>query len=250
MEDICSLFYSKDNIVLGRRIKENMARFGFELMYAHDLAELIDMVYNGDRTLIFVDKVFKKYTNFIYELTKSKIFNNVLVAFVDDDEMYYSKCLDSNNFFVISETYFEKNLGNVLRSCRTYITNRLNVNMFLVSDIVSSYLSKLGFSPKHAGYRYIKQCVEYAIQNSFSIGKSLYKETYMFVARKNNGSSASIERNIRNAIQQARLNTGFEVEGFDDLNTEKMTNRYFLSYLVDKLSHNSKIYEHDNFNVS
>ena len=248
MEDICSLFYSKNNIVLGKRIKENLAKFGFEINYSSSLADIVDLVSNGNRTLIFVDKVFKKYKNLIFELTKSKLFNNVLVVFVDDDSNYYSDFLDSNNFFIISEKEFEKELGGILRSCRTYISNKHSINMFMVSDIVSGYLSKLGFSPKHAGYRYIKQCIEYAIQNSFSIGKALYKDTYLFVARKNNGSCASIERNIRNAINQARLNTGFDVDGFPDLSNKKITNRYFLSYLVDKLSNNQSIYEHNNTN--
>lgn len=249
MEDINTLFYSKNNNVLGKRIKENMARFGFDLSYANNLANVVDFVCSGERTLIFVEKVFKKYKNFIYEITKSKLFNNVLVVFVDDDYMFYSECMSSNNFFTISEENFEKELGGILRQCRTYISNKHCINMFLVSDIVSGYLSKLGFSPKHAGYRYIKQCIEYAIQNSFSIGKSLYKDTYLFVARKNNGSCASIERNIRNAIAQAKLNTGFEVEGFDDLNSQKITNRYFLSYLVDKLSNNENIYNSNSNNV-
>ena len=249
MEDISALFYSKDNNVLGKRIKENMAKFGFEITYANSLADVIDLVYTGDRTLIFVDKIFRKYKNFIYEITKSKLFNNVLVVFVDDDYMYYEECISSNNFFTISEQNFEKELGNILRQCRTYISNKHTINMFLVSDIVSGYLTQLGFSPKHAGYRYIKQCVEYAIQNSFSIGKSLYKDTYLFVARKNNGSCASIERNIRNAINQAKINTGFEVEGFPDLKSKKITNRFFLSYIVDKLSHNENIYDNNANNV-
>ena len=250
MEELCSVFYSKNNITLGKRIKENMSKYGFDLMYTNDLSYLIDLICKGERTLIFVDKIFKKYANFVLELTKSKIFNNVLVVFVDDDEKYYTKYLGSNNFFVISETNFENGLGDILRNCRRYVSSKVYINMLLVSDIVSGYLSKLGFSPKHAGYRYIKQCIEYSIENSFDVGKSLYKDTYMIVARKNNGSCASIERNIRNAIHQAKLNTGFDVEGFEELANENVTNRYFLSYLVDKLSSNKDIYQQNNTNVS
>ena len=69
MEDICSLFYSKNNIVLGKRIKENLAKFGFEINYSSSLADIVDLVSNGNRTLIFVDKVFKKYKNLIQILS-------------------------------------------------------------------------------------------------------------------------------------------------------------------------------------
>lgn len=242
MEKMNIVFYSKNNDVLGKRIKNVVNKIGFELTYSNELAMVTDIVVEGNRSIVFVDKVFSKYAKMVSHIISSKIFNNVLVVFVDDDEEKYKEYTKSVHLNVITERNLENEVLRVLQSCRQFIDSKVNVDMRVVSDVLSGYLSKLGFSPKHSGYRYIKQCVEYAIQNSFDIGKSLYKETYLFVGKKNNESIAGVERNIRNAISQAYLNTGFDVETFESLHENKVTNRMFLSYLVDRISVDENIY--------
>ncbi len=242
MEKINIVFYSKNNDILGKRIKSVIEKFGMEVTYSNDLAMVTDIVVEGQKSIVFVDKVFAKYVKVVSHMINSKVFNNVLVVFIDDNVAYYKPYMTSLHMAVIPESDVENKVGIVLQSCRQYIDSKFNVNMRVVSDILSGYLSKLGFSPKHAGYRYIKQCVEYAIQNSFDVGKSLYKETYLYVGKKNNETIAGVERNIRNAISQAYLNTGFKVDSFECLAENKVTNRLFLSYLVDRISVDENIF--------
>lgn len=236
------IFYSNGNNVLGKKVKNAMEKFGLNVTYSDSLAMVADMIVDNQKTIVFIDKVFSKYAKIAADIVNSKVFNNALIVFIDDDSEYYSQYLTSSHMAVVDETGVENKLGEMLHICNDYISGKVNINMRIVSDILSSYLSKLGFSPKHSGYRYIKQCVEYAIQNSFDIGKSLYKETYLFVGKKNHESSAGVERNIRNAISQAYMNTGFKVESFECLQDNKVTNRVLLSYLVDRLSVDQNIY--------
>lgn len=242
MEKMNVVFYSKENIVLGNKIRSAMDSIGLELIYSNNLALVMDIIVESQRSVVFVDKVFAKYVKVVSQLIGSKVFNNVLVVFVDDDQTKYNQYALGANLAVVSETNIVSMVGGILQSCRQCISEKVKINMRVVSDILTIYLSKLGFSPKHSGYRYIKQCVEYAIQNSFDIGKSLYKETYLFVGKRNNESIAAVERNIRNAISQAYLNTHFDVPDFEVLHDYKVTNRMFLSYLVDKLSTDKRIY--------
>lgn len=241
MEKLSVVFFSNNNVVLGNTLKREVNRIGFELTYSNALNMVLDIASNSGRAVVFVDKVYSKHIELISQLTKCKCFSNILIAFVDNDKTPYCD-YESARLFVVPESHVEQSVSTVLQSCRECIDTKLRINMRVVSDILTGYLSKLGFSPKHSGYRYIKQCVEYAVQNSFDIGKSLYKETYLVICKRNNETVAAIERNIRNAISQACLNSGFTATGFEILQERKVTNRMFLSFLVDKLSTDERIY--------
>lgn len=242
------IFFSDGNIVLGNKLKSAIDKIGLELTYSNNLAMVLDIVHDSNRAVVFVDKKYSKHVKIVSLMIQSKLLNNVLVVFVDDDKSKYAPYISMLNMSVVPETYLDAQIGTILQCCREQIDGKLSVNMRVVSDTLTRYLSKLGFSPKHSGYRYIKQCIEYAVQNSFDIGKSLYKNTYLFVGKRNNETMAAVERNIRNAITQAYENTHFDIPTFEVLRDSKVTNRMFLSYLVDRISTDKNIFVMDDIN--
>ena len=237
MTDLNIVFYSKNNYALGEKLRDTLKKMDdTTVKYCNDLKDLTFMIENQSNNLIFLDKSYKKYANFVKQLlmTNLKIIENVRFVFVDDELEFYVNMINNERLFIIPESNLESALYNTITRCKFLDCAKEYTESEITnySEIISEELRKLGFSYKLVGFRYIKQCMEQAIKNNFMLG-ALHKDVYPHIGMQNSTSVFNIERGIRTAILDASKQDCFHIE--DSANHKSISNRFFLEYLLDKL---------------
>ena len=109
---------------------------------------------------------------------------------------------------------------------------------------ICKLLSQIGLSPKHTGYAYLRYGIKnIVLQNG--VLNSLNREQYPIIASKFKTSAVNVERNIRNAINQAWVNSG--KNGWHEFffsksiaEGKKPTDREFLSMCSEIILYNHK----------
>ena len=231
------IFFSKNNYVLGERIRRSLRRFNSDVTYCNDLKSLILKIIHNKNNIVLIDKEYKKYANFVSQLvvTTLSIVSNARFVYLDNDLEFYAELINNERLFVIPESNLETALFNVITNCKmlNFAQDNIDLTNFNYDEIISDELSKLGFSYKLVGFRYIKQCLEQAIKNNFILG-SLQKDVYPYIGIQNSTSAYNVERGIRTAIVDASKKECFQLDCFHEKD-KIVSNRFFLEYLLDKL---------------
>lgn len=230
------IFYSRNNVALGEKIRECLKNINRNIIYCNDLKHIVNMIGNGDHLIIFIDKMYRSYVKILSVLIKSgqQNLDCVRLVFIDDELSYYADFVDNDKLFCIPTINLKVALQNIIFTCEMLNYRKETINSALngFNESISKYLIKLGFSYKLVGFRYIKQCAELGIRNNYSLG-SLQKDVYPVLSQQNNTNPSNIERCIRMAIKNAAQTKSFQSE-LNILNGNEVTNRSFLEFLIDR----------------
>ena len=244
MEDAHFIFFSKNDIVLGEKLKTCLRTLGIDLRYFKDLGLLLDFVIENGKSIIFIEKQFSKYIHILSELVKSTILNEVALIFIDSS-CELDKYINNRNVFKITETFHCNDLFKVIEKYRVATYDNLNYDINKINILLTQILVDIGISIKHAGYNYIKECVMYAVKNKFKLGQ-LNKEVYKYVACCNNVSVQNVERSIRNTITYAKKNNSNFVAKVNQAGNGEVTNKMVLAYILERLNVSYSQLEQDN----
>ena len=232
------IFYSKNNLALGEKLREILRAINRDLVYSNSLIKLIDRIQVEKQVIVFIDKRYKQYIKMISEIISSSldVLEFVRLVFIDDDLAYYADYIDNQKLFCIPSTNLRTAIQKIIYSCEmlNYRKETLNAALSNSNETISKYLTSIGFSYKLTGFRYIKQAIDYAIKNNYFLG-SLQKDVYPFISLQNNTNPFNIERGIRMAIKGAAKTDAFRKEL--NISSEKeISNRSFLEFLLDKFA--------------
>ncbi len=234
--DLNFIFYSSKNLFVGSRLRDSFRKIGIELSYVSTVADLINWFSTKPNTVVFFSKEHGSYARFLSKVLKSdlSLTRYCRVVFVDDDLAHYAPYVNNTNFFCLPECNLEAVLYSMVTKCEISSHHVQEFDIGRLNQKISDYLTKLGFSFKLVGFKFLKQSIEQVVKNDFNIG-SLTKDVYPVVASLNQTSEYNIERSIRTAIDNAFKRTHFNVEGFEGLSENNCSNRFFISFIVDKL---------------
>lgn len=105
---------------------------------------------------------------------------------------------------------------------------------------ISKYLLSMGFTPNKIGYRYLADLINFGLNCKEIL--PLSKIGYPIVAEKYKKSSATVEKDVQNAISAAWLKGDVDVlnEEFGstiDMKKGKPSNKHFILTAIEKLSY-------------
>lgn len=230
-------FFSSKNLAIGSKLRESFRKLGLEISYCSTIQELVDSLSVNPNKLLFFAKEHAGYAKFLSQVLNSNLgaTRYCRVAFVDDDFQTYAPYVNNLNFFCIPTTNMEPALYTLITKCELLGTTAPDYFSFKeVSQKISYYLTKLGFSYKLMGFKYLKESIEQVVRNNFNIG-SLTNDIYPQIAILNQTSKSNVERSIRTAIDNAYAKSKFDIEGFEAICSPKISNRFFISFIADKL---------------
>lgn len=232
------ILYSNNNLILGERLRDYFRKINVDIIYCNSIRMLVSKLKIRRNVIIFIDKTYKKYAKILKEILLSDIelLYRARFVFIDDDFKYYLDYVDNEVLFSIPEKNLESAIYNTIVNCEMMNFRKDSYLSIMgeVSKLVSENLLNMGFSYKLLGFRYIKQCIEQAVKNNFSLG-SLHKDIYPYVAMQNLTNTFNIERGIRTAIRAAEKNPEF-INKLLSLDNQHITNRLFLEFLLDKIN--------------
>ena len=107
---------------------------------------------------------------------------------------------------------------------------------------ITKLLLKSGVSPAHSGFKYICEAVV-QIANDPTILHRVVKGLYANIGKKFNVTPASVERNIRHAIESAADTESFQkvIRGYCPEYSLKPTNSQFLALVNEILMNNFSV---------
>ena len=231
--EIEGLFISKNDIDLGSIIREDARRYNCNIMYSNSGADIINFVMNKKYGIIFFGEDCYKYYNILADFMEDSHFANICMVFISNDisEDY----VVNNNIYIISRSNINNAMNDVVsRALILYrnMDNKLNINV--MSQYLTNYLTDLGFSQKYVGFQYIKEAVLTAIEKNKNIS-SYNSEVYPIVALKNGTQVSNIEKSIRLSIKSASVIDNELFKECNFVNSNKISNKLFLSHIIDKV---------------
>ncbi len=235
--EINAILYSKQNLAMAGELKTACRELGISLVYAIEIIELLKYLNELAVSIVFVDCNTIKLDSSILGVIKSfgKCEKTYIACLTQDVECKYLKSLENVDFILKSDNLFSqlKEIeGEISLSC--IMNNIYNFNLSEVNNYLTDYLINIGLETKLAGFTYIKQAVELAIKNNCVLG-SLNRVIYPTIASKNKTETQNVERNIRNAIKCACRGNLMKNDNIKVLlKNNTISNRAFLSYLLDK----------------
>ncbi len=234
---INTLFLTKDDCSWASSLKQDMMKMNCEVYYVNSFKEMVNKILYLKSCIIFINERGKEILHSLAPMLDSNLMiacNVIYIGDTFDDVQAYTKY---SNFYICTTDQVKGSMPKFINMYRLTTAMHANVlNKDKLNDVLNYHLTKLGFTPKWLGYKFIKDCLDICVTNDFAIG-SLIADVYPVVGLKNNTSPNNVERSIRNAITKAYEDTKFEVPGFEEFHntTHKITNRWFLATLLDKL---------------
>lgn len=232
------LFLTKENCNLAYSLRPKLISMNCEVLYVNSLKELINKILYMKTAIIFLDDQGKEELNILAPLLSTNLLLASNVVYIGNDFDYVQDFTKYPNFFVCTQEQVVVSLPSITSTYRlTTIGNFTVLDKDRLNTVLNYNLTKLGFTQKWLGYKFIKDCLDFCVTNNFTMG-SLITDVYPVVAVKNNTTANNVERSIRNAITKAYEETQFNVQGFEELHNtaKKITNRWFLACLLDKLN--------------
>ena len=235
--EISALFYSKQNLDMAYELKRACREIGVSVIYAFEIPELVRFLSELNVEIIFIDCITLKMNDNIISFIKSysSTKNSIIICIGD------GKCCEMKNLTEVNYVINYANLYNELKQLENAITYNMakpkntDYDINEINSYVTNYLLSIGVAPKHLGFNFIKQAIELAIKSNGILG-SLSREIYPTIANKNKTHAQNVERNIRNAIECACNSNELQKDSIKFLITNnKISNRAFLSYLLDKI---------------
>ena len=108
----------------------------------------------------------------------------------------------------------------------------------MLDEIIMNYLHVISIQPHVSGYKYLKESIEYCVEN-YGRKLSVTKDVYPAVAEKCNSTPKRVERNIRTAIETAWIRGDIEMQyklfGYTvNDNKGRPTNKECIAMLTDR----------------
>ena len=227
------IFFSKNNLLLGDRIRRVIKKTDNELFYYNDLGKTVDFLTSSKNTLVFVEKTFSKYIKVVAGLMSSNLFHETAIVFIDDSDEIKSY-VNNKNIYAVSENIDENEIFDVINKFvfRTELGDDLDLKQ--VKSITSKILMDLGVSIKHIGFMYMKDCIEYIAKKHFKLF-GLHGDVYKHVACLNGTNECNVERSIRNCIMQAKRIEGTIIHEMSQKFNYEITNKTFLGYVIERV---------------
>ena len=232
---LTGILYSKKNYDLSYRLRGICKRYSLNLVNAIDFVELTIKCLELKPQVVFCDCSTIEFTsgNLNAFLEKNE-FKDTRIVFIgqDNDEDKFKNLLCKNlSFAKFSE--LETLIDNLQNDYDFENIVVKNIEIYDGLELeICKMLSDLGLSPKHSGYLYLRYSIKSVVLNN-GVLDSLNSEHYPIIASVFKTSPANVERNIRNAICQAWLNSGknnwhevFFLKSIKD--GKKPTNREFI----------------------
>ena len=95
------LFYSKNNFVLGERLRRVIKGIDCEMYYFNNLTQAINFLMTCENGVMFIEKCFSKYIKFIAQLVDCDVFKNYAIVFIDGeaDKNFVNNCVHRRSVY-------------------------------------------------------------------------------------------------------------------------------------------------------
>ena len=220
-------------------LRNGLLKYGCEVSYVNTFDELINKLLFVRSSILFFSKDTMQEFKTISKLATTDLFNKCTIVYVGSETEYeeIKDMVNGANFFFCSSTQVSLLVQNIINQYKlTSQSKATALSVDKLNSYINDYLTKLGFTQKWIGFKFIKESLLVCINHNYSIG-SLLVDVYPYVATKNNTTPYNVERSIRNAITKAYELTGFKNSEFEEFTSgkRKITNRLFLACMLDKL---------------
>ena len=233
--ELNTVFYSKGNVELAYELKKACRNINANVYNIKQFAELVFALNETHTSVLFLDYDYMEIPQAVMEYVVHYDFHNpvsiVLITDKDIDINFDSK----SNFYKISPSNIPEQLNKLEDKLKftaaQWKSTFRNVKEF--GDEITDYMISNGFSTLHKGFAYIKECIIFAVTQKGSMG-SLNSDIYPYVASKFNTIVENVERNIRNAMLQAKK-INFNNNDICKLaETTKLSNKVIIGYIVER----------------
>ena len=211
--ELTAILYSKKNFDLAYRLHSICRSFSINLITALDFVELTIKNIKLKPQIIFCDTETIDFSSAIINtfLEKQEYKTKKTIFLGDDKATDYLSNFVCDNLITSKVSNLEKLLTEI-QSEITYESLSTKIKDETLNDFhidIYKLLVDLGFSMKHIGSAYLQYCLENVIANN-GILHSLSSNEYPLIAANFKTTIASVERNIRNAIEKAWKNYGIK----------------------------------------
>lgn len=230
-----AIFYSKQNIELAYTLKKVCRTINANVFNVSQFTELIYRLNDNSVSILFLDYNSMEVAESVLDFVLNYNFEREISIILITDDLVPEVDFTKSNFYRISPKNIQEDLTNIQNKLKytTTIRRNMDTNIHKLSEDVTDYLIDNGFSPQHKGFAYIKECVLFAVSKNGKLG-SLSSEVYPIIATKYNTVVENIERNIRNAVEQAKK-LNFNNNDICKLNNgSKLSNKVIIGFIVDR----------------
>lgn len=232
--ELNTVFYSKGNVELAYELKKACRNINANVYNIRQFAELVFTLNETHTSVLFLDYDYMDIPQAVMEYVIHYDFHNpVSIVLITDKEIDMN--FDSkSNFYKISPNNILEQLemleDKLKFTAAQWKNSFRNIKEF--GEEITDYLISNGFSTLHKGFAYIKECILFAVVQKGAMG-SLNSDIYPYVASKFNTIVENVERNIRNAVQQAKK-INFNNEDLCKLSVTKLSNKVIIGYIVER----------------
>jgi hypothetical protein len=204
--DLTAMLYSKKNYELEYKLHKLCQQNSINLVTVLDFFELAIKSFTLKPRLIFCDCSTVKFSSGkLRAFLEKEEFKNARIIFVGKaDEIKAYKEFAINNLvtaemcdlpLIIDEIQCELRYEEIEKLATNSSTNALSLEIYKL-------LCSIGFSAKHTGCAYLRECIRNVVVNNGVI-HTLATDQYPYIAVVFKTSIVNVERNIRNAINCA-----------------------------------------------
>lgn len=201
---LTAILYSKRNYDLSYRLRGVCKRYSINLINALDFIELTIKSLELKPQIIFCDCSSIEFTSGnLNSFIEKNQFKNTKIIFIDNKDSDILKNIVCKNLMTAKFEDITKLIDEL--QCEYNFDHMLVKNMENYDGLemeIYKLLSKIGLSPRHCGYAYLRYAIKHVVLNN-GIMNSLNSEQYPIIASIFKTSAPNVERNIRNAILQA-----------------------------------------------
>lgn len=233
MKNINYILFSKNNLILGERIRKVLKKINADIFYYNDLCKTIDFLTSTENTLVFIEKCYGKYAKILSSMICSSVFKNSALVFIDEGKEV-QKYINQKNVFNVNENFVDSEIFDIITMFTFNSGQESIVDVANIKIKLSKLLIEAGLCVKHVGFGYVKDCLEYVAKRNFKLG-GLHGDVYKHVACLNNTNECNVERSIRNCILQAKKNNEALLYEFTKSSNSQLTNKAFLGYVLERL---------------
>ena len=230
-----TIFYSKGNVELAYELKKACRNINANVYNIRQFAELVFALSETNSSVLFLDYDFMDIPQAVMEYVLGSEFHHPLSVVVITNKELNFDISSKQNFYKITTDNIQDQLykleENLKYTAAQWKKEFHNVNK--LSEEITDYLIDNGFSTLHKGFSYIKECILFAVTQKGSIG-SLNSNIYPYVALKYNTVVENVERNIRNAVLQAKKNNFNNSDICKLAEITKMSNKVIIGYIVER----------------
>lgn len=233
--ELNTIFYSKGNIELAYELKKACRNISANVFNIRQFSEMVYTLNGVNISILFLDYDKMEIPQAIMDFVVNYNFNNPInIVFITENDVPGIE-FDNRKFYKVNPKSIQSDLFKLEPQLKYTVAmkkpNSIDVNN--LNQELTDYLISNGFSTLHKGFSYMKECIVYAVTQKGSVG-SLNSEIYPYVAAKFNTIVENVERNIRNAVQQAKK-INFNNSDICKLSdSTKMSNKVIIGYIVER----------------